>query len=95
MSENCTIDGDITFDKTIEIYGKITGTVKIAENTTKAMLVVKKSGVVEGDVFGDDVVIEGEVVGNVSSKNKITIKIQLLYLEMSTMIFWICMAVLL
>ena len=62
IGENCTIDGDITFDKTIEIYGKITGTVKIAENTTKAMLVVKKSGVVEGDVFGDDVVIEGEVV---------------------------------
>ena len=74
IGENCTIDGDITFDKTIEIYGKIAGTVKIAENTTKAMLVVKKSGVVEGDVFGDDVVIEGEIVGNVSSKNKITIK---------------------
>ena len=34
------------------------------------MLVVKKSGVVEGDVFGDDVVIEGEVVGNVSVKIK-------------------------
>ncbi len=32
IGENCTIDGDITFDKTIEIYGKITGTVKIAEN---------------------------------------------------------------
>ena len=32
IGENCTIDGDITFDKTIEIHGKITGTVKIAEN---------------------------------------------------------------
>ena len=30
IGENCTIDGDITFDKTIEIHGKITGTVKIA-----------------------------------------------------------------
>ena len=29
---------------------------------------------VEGDVFGDEVIIEGEVIGNVSGKKKITIK---------------------
>ena len=74
IGENCTIDGDITFDKTIEIHGKITGTVKIAENCTTAMLVIKKNGIVEGDVYGDEVVIEGEVVGNVTGKKKITIK---------------------
>ena len=74
IGENCTIDGDITFDKTIEIHGKITGTVKIAENCTTAMLVIKKNGIVEGDVYGDEVVIEGEVFGNVTGKKKITIK---------------------
>ena len=74
IGENCAIDGDITFDKTIEIHGKITGTVKIAENCTTALLIVKKSGLVEGDVFGDEVIIEGEVIGNVSGKKKITIK---------------------
>ena len=74
IGENCTIDGDITFDKTIEIDGKITGTVKIAENCTTAMLVIKKNGIVEGDVYGDEVVIEGEVIGNVTGKKKITIK---------------------
>ena len=74
IGENCTIDGDITFDKTIEIHGKITGTVKIAENCTTAMLVIKKNGIVEGDVYGDKVVIEGEVIGNVTGKKKITIK---------------------
>ena len=74
VGENCTIDGDITFDKTIEIHGKITGTVKIAENCTTAMLVIKKNGIVEGDVYGDEVVIEGEVIGNVTGKKKITIK---------------------
>ena len=74
IGENCTIDGDITFDKTIEIHGKITGTVRIAENCTTAMLIVKKNGIVEGDVYGDEVVIEGEVVGNVTGKKKITIK---------------------
>ena len=58
IGENCAIFGDVSFDKTIEIHGKITGTVKIAENCTTAMLIVKKSGVVEGDVFGDEVVIE-------------------------------------
>ena len=74
IGENCSIDGDITFDKTIEIHGKITGTVKIAENCTTAMLVIKKNGIVEGDVYGDEVVIEGEVIGNVTGKKKITIK---------------------
>ena len=74
IGENCTIDGDITFDKTIEIHGKITGTVKIAENCTTAMLIIKKYGIVEGDVYGDEVVIEGEVIGNVTGKKKITIK---------------------
>ena len=74
IGENCTIDGDITFDKTIEIHGKITGTVKIAENCTTAMLIIKKNGIVEGDVYGDEVGIEGEVIGNVTGKKKITIK---------------------
>jgi cytoskeletal protein CcmA (bactofilin family) len=74
IGENSTIDGDITFDKTIEIHGKITGTVKIAENCTTAMLIIKKNGIVEGDVYGDEVVIEGEVIGNVTGKKKITIK---------------------
>ena len=74
IGENCSIDGDITFDKTIEIHGKITGTVKIAENCTTAMLIIKKNGIVEGDVYGDEVVIEGEVIGNVTGKKKITIK---------------------
>ena len=74
IGENCTIDGDITFDKTIEIHGKITGTVKIAENCTTAMLIIKQNGIVEGDVYGDEVVIEGEVIGNVTGKKKITIK---------------------
>tara|TARA_B100000902_G_C27010939_1_gene764759 strand:+ start:304 stop:759 length:456 start_codon:yes stop_codon:yes gene_type:complete len=74
IGENCVIDGDITFEKTIEIHGKIVGTVKIAENCTSASLIIKKSGLVEGDVYGSDVVIEGEVVGNVSGKKKITIE---------------------
>tara|TARA_B100001109_G_scaffold42295_1_gene33605 strand:+ start:979 stop:1434 length:456 start_codon:yes stop_codon:yes gene_type:complete len=74
IGENCVIDGDITFDKTIEVHGKIVGTVKIAENCTSASLIIKKSGLVEGDVYGSDVIIEGEVVGNVSGKEKITIE---------------------
>tara|TARA_Y100000768_G_scaffold388652_1_gene385876 strand:+ start:1148 stop:1603 length:456 start_codon:yes stop_codon:yes gene_type:complete len=74
IGENCVIDGDITFEKTIEIHGKIVGTVKIAENCTSASLIIKKSGLVEGDVYGSDVIIEGEVVGNVSGKKKITIE---------------------
>ena len=74
IGENCVIEGDVTFEKTIEIHGKIVGTVKIAENCTSAVLIIKKSGIVEGDVYGSDVQIEGEVIGNVSGKKKIAIE---------------------
>ena len=74
IGENCVIEGDVTFEKTIEVHGKIVGTLKIAENCTSASLIIKKSGIVEGDVYGSDVVIEGEGVGNVSGKKKINIQ---------------------
>ena len=74
IGENCVIEGDVTFEKTIEVHGKIVGTLKIAENCTSASLIIKKSGIIEGDVYGSDVVIEGEVVGNVSGKKKINIQ---------------------
>ena len=74
IGENCVIEGDVTFEKTIEVHGKIIGTLKIAENCTSASLVIKKTGIVEGDVYGSDVVIEGEVVGNVSGKKEIKIE---------------------
>ena len=87
IGENCVIDGDVTFEKTIEVHGKIVGTVKIAENCTSASLVIKKSGLVEGDVYGSDVIIEGEVVGNVLARKKLRLKILLLYLAMYITIF--------
>ena len=74
IGENCVIEGDVTFEKTIEVHGKIIGTLKIAENCTSASLVIKKTGIVEGDVYGSDVIIEGEVVGNVSGKKEIKIE---------------------
>jgi cytoskeletal protein CcmA (bactofilin family) len=74
IGENCVIEGDLTFEKTIEVHGKIVGTVKIAENCTSANLIIKKNGLVEGDVYGSDVKIEGEVIGNVSGKKKISIE---------------------
>ena len=74
IGENCVIEGDVTFEKTIEVHGKIIGTLKIAENCTSASKVKKKTGIVEGDVYGSDVVIEGEVVGNVSGKKEIKIE---------------------
>ena len=74
IGENCVIEGDVTFEKTIEVHGKIIGTLKIAENCTSASLIIKKTGIVEGDVYGSDVMIEGEVVGNVSGKKEIKIE---------------------
>ena len=61
-------------DTTAAVTSSDKNTTSIGENCTTAMLIIKKNGIVEGDVYGDEVVIEGEVVGNVTGKKKITIK---------------------
>ena len=61
-------------DTTAAVTSSDKNTTSIGENCTTAMLVIKKNGIVEGDVHGDEVVIEGEVIGNVTGKKKITIK---------------------
>ena len=61
-------------DTTAAVTSSDKNTTSIGENCTTAMLIIKKNGIVEGDVYGDEVVIEGEVIGNVTGKKKITIK---------------------
>ena len=64
----------LTLGPSAKVHGKIIGTLKIAENCTSASLIIKQTGIVEGDVYGSDVIIEGEVVGNVSGKKEIKIE---------------------
>ncbi|MCC8173555.1 MAG: polymer-forming cytoskeletal protein [Odoribacter sp.] len=59
------IKGNIRSEKDILLQGKIKGEVRC-----NAQLMVEKQGIVEGDVYCDDIQVEGVVNGNVHVKNK-------------------------
>jgi cytoskeletal protein CcmA (bactofilin family) len=61
LGPSLTIRGDLTANGGFRIDGTVEGNVE-----SKAAIVVGESGVVRGDVRGTDIVVAGQVMGNVS-----------------------------
>ena len=60
LGPSLTIRGDLTANGGFRIDGTVEGNVE-----SKAAIVVGESGVVRGDLRGTDVVVAGQIVGNV------------------------------
>jgi cytoskeletal protein CcmA (bactofilin family) len=60
LGQSLVIRGDLTADGGFRIDGTVEGNVE-----SKAAIVVGESGVVRGDVRGTDIVVAGQVQGNV------------------------------
>jgi cytoskeletal protein CcmA (bactofilin family) len=60
LGRSCLIRGDLSADGAFRIDGTIEGSVE-----SRAAIVVGESGVVRGDVRGSDVVVAGQILGNV------------------------------
>lgn len=60
LGRSCVVRGDLTADGAIRIDGTVEGSV-----TSKGAVVVGESGVVRGGVTGSDVVIAGQVQGDI------------------------------
>lgn len=60
LGRSCVIRGDVTAEGSIRIDGTIEGSVE-----SRGAVVVGDSGVVRGGVRGSDVVIAGQVVGDI------------------------------
>jgi cytoskeletal protein CcmA (bactofilin family) len=60
LGQSLTIRGDLTATGGFRIDGTIEGNVE-----SKAAIVIGESGVVRGDVRGTDIVVAGQVVGNI------------------------------
>jgi cytoskeletal protein CcmA (bactofilin family) len=60
--------GDLEFSDGIRLDGKLTGHA-ISKPGSHSLFVVSKNGVVHGDIHGYDVIINGTVLGNVSSEH--------------------------
>lgn len=69
VSENVRIEGDLAGEENILINGHISGTIKL-----KGDIVVGHAGIVEAEVEGNTIVIQGTVKGNVTARNHLEIQ---------------------
>lgn len=68
LGQSLTIRGDLTADGGFRIDGTVEGNVD-----SKAAIVVGESGVVRGDLRGTDVVVAGQIMGNVTCSGHLEI----------------------
>jgi len=68
LGQSLIIRGDLTADGGFRIDGTVEGNVE-----SKAAIVVGESGVVRGDLGGTDIVVAGQIVGNVTCSGHLEI----------------------
>ena len=70
IASDITIEGNVHVSKELHLYGKIVGELHGKEGS---LLILKEGSVVEGKVFGDSVIIDGFVKGEIQSHQKVWI----------------------
>jgi cytoskeletal protein CcmA (bactofilin family) len=68
LGQSLTVRGDLTADGGFRIDGTVEGNVE-----SRAAVVVGESGVVRGDLRGTDVVVAGQIMGNVTCSGHLEI----------------------
>jgi cytoskeletal protein CcmA (bactofilin family) len=69
IGNDVVIKGEITVEKGLRVDGQIEGAV-----TTKGKVHVGKTGMLNAEINGGAVVIEGKVKGNVSASDRVTLE---------------------
>jgi len=69
IDEGSEIEGQYTFSGTVMLNGRFKG-----EISTTDMLIIGDKGVINGDIRAGQVLVSGEVVGNVSAGERIELK---------------------
>ncbi len=69
LSKEVKIEGDIQGNENLQIEGKLIGSIKLAGD-----IYVGPTGIVEADVEADNVVIQGQVSGNVTARKQLQIQ---------------------
>ena len=70
IASNCELAGDVVFNDELQINGLVEGNI-IAKGGSKALDRVSKSGIVKGEIRAPNVVINGQIFGDVHSSNHI------------------------
>ena len=69
LSKEVKIEGDIQGNENLQIEGKLKGSIKITGD-----IYVGPTGVVEANVEADNVVIQGQISGNVTARKQLQIQ---------------------
>ena len=69
LSKKVKIEGDIQGDEDLRVEGHFKGTIKVVGD-----LYVGQSGVVLADIEADNIVVQGQVTGNVLARNQLEIQ---------------------
>ena len=70
IGQGTAIDGDVGFSGGLHLDGTIKGKVS-GEAETQSTLTISEQGKVEGDVYVDNLILNGEVVGDVYARERV------------------------
>jgi cytoskeletal protein CcmA (bactofilin family) len=70
IGQGTEITGDLVFSGGLHVDGKIVGNVVAAEGS-EALLILSEFGKIEGDVKAPNMVLNGEIVGDVFGSNRV------------------------
>ena len=70
VSEGTRIEGEMTFDQISRIHGILIGQVR---SKTGSTLILSETGVIDGSIEADILIIDGYVKGNITTNTKVII----------------------
>ena len=71
IAKNARVEGELTFDNELYVYGQVDGNIRAGGD--KGTLVIGEQGSVKGDVRAPVVVINGEFEGTVFASSKVVL----------------------
>ncbi len=69
LSKEVKIEGDIQGSENLQVEGKFKGSIKLAGDIN-----IGPTGVVEADIEADNVIIQGQLSGNVTARKQLQIQ---------------------
>ena len=70
IGQNTEITGDIIFRGGLHVDGKVKGNI-VAEDDSDSILILSEDGIVEGEVKVPNVLINGQITGNVHATDRV------------------------
>lgn len=70
VGQGTVINGDLVFSGGLHVDGKIIGNVTVEEGS-EALLILSEHGHIEGDVKVPNMILNGEIVGDVFGSNRV------------------------